>query len=69
MPLKEPAIFDARCVAYPNFETLKDYFRWRQADCHINNLYNTTFWCMVKAGKSNTEVEQVLKDTNSGAKN
>jgi tRNA(His) guanylyltransferase len=66
MELKEPPIFDGRTVSYPNIVTLKDYFRWRQADCHINNLYNTVFWCMVKSGKSNTEVENMLKDTHSG---
>lgn len=67
--MKQIPIFDGRCVVYPNVETLSDYFRWRQADCHINNLYNTTFWCMVKSGKTNTEVENILKDTNSGVKN
>lgn len=67
--LREPPIFDGRCVSYPNLKALKDYFRWRQADCHINNLYNTAFWCMVKGGRSNTEVESILKDTNSGDKN
>lgn len=54
---------------YPNEQTLKDYFRWRQVDCHINNLYNTVFWCMVGKGMENRQVEKILKDTNSGKKN
>lgn len=29
---------------------IRDYFGWRQADCHINNLYNTCFWSLVAAG-------------------
>ncbi|OTF71694.1 tRNA(His) guanylyltransferase-like protein, partial [Euroglyphus maynei] len=41
--MKYPAAFDGRCILYPNERTLLDYLRWRQVDCHINNLYNTTF--------------------------
>lgn len=69
IPLKEIPAFDSRIVVYPNDQTLKDYFRWRQVDCHINNLYNTVFWCMVGKGMENREVEKILKDTNSGKKN
>ena len=69
IPMKEIATFDCRTVLYPNEQCLKDYFRWRQVDCHINNLYNTVFWEMVKTGKSHQEVENILKDTNSGQKN
>lgn len=36
------AYFDARPKEYPNSSAVIDYFRWRQIDCHINNLYNTT---------------------------
>lgn len=68
-PLLELPSFDARLVQYPNLEIVKDYFRWRQVDCHINNLYNTTFWCLVKKGIKNTDVENRLKTTNSGEKN
>lgn len=41
-PRKYDAWFDARPKEYPNYRTVIDYFRWRQIDCHINNLYNTT---------------------------
>jgi len=62
--------FDGRCVPYPKRKILRDYLAWRQADCHINNLYNTTFWNMVlKGGMSNTEAENALKGTLSADKN
>ncbi len=67
--LKVPA-FDARIVCYPNLKVLRDYFSWRQADCHINNLYNTCFWKLVnEAKKSNQEAEAILKTTLSDFKN
>lgn len=46
VPLKYPPSFDGRAVLYPNERTLTDYLRWRQVDCHINNLYNTTFYAL-----------------------
>ena len=62
--------FDGRCVAYPKRKILRDYLAWRQADCHINNLYNTTFWNLVlRGGMSNTEAEEFLKGTLSSDKN
>ena len=62
--------FDGRCVAYPRARILRDYLSWRQADCHINNLYNTTFWNLVlHSGMSGTEAEERLKGTVSGDKN
>lgn len=36
------AWFDAKARKYPDFISVINYFKWRQADCHINNLYNTT---------------------------
>ena len=45
--LEDDPAFDARCVLYPNQEVLLDYLRWRQVDCHINNLYNTTFHALI----------------------
>ncbi|KAI4734190.1 tRNAHis guanylyltransferase [Aureobasidium sp. EXF-12298] len=62
--------FDGRCVLYPKQKILRDYLSWRQADCHVNNLYNTTFWNMVKgnpdtdtSAMSPTEAELALKGT------
>ena len=41
-PKKYDAWFDARPIDYPYCKDVIGYFRWRQIDCHINNLYNTT---------------------------
>lgn len=55
--LKQIPCFDSRAILYPTDENLKDYLCWRQVDCHINNLYNTTFWALIQnGGLSNTEV-------------
>ncbi|KAF2215875.1 hypothetical protein CERZMDRAFT_35128 [Cercospora zeae-maydis SCOH1-5] len=67
--------FDGRCVCYPKKSILRDYLSWRQADCHINNLYNTTFWSLVLKGgedgqgMSGTEAEKMLKGTLASDKN
>lgn len=70
-PLERPfPTFDGRCVCYPKRKILRDYLSWRQADCHINNLYNTTFWNMVqRGGMSQTDAELALKGTVSSDKN
>ncbi|GMM31454.1 tRNA guanylyltransferase [Martiniozyma asiatica (nom. inval.)] len=62
--------FDGRAVVYPNAKVVMDYFKWRQVDCHINNLYNTTFWTLVlKGGMTPTEAENRLIGTLSKDKN
>ncbi|MDI1490248.1 MAG: tRNA-His guanylyltransferase [Ramalina farinacea] len=62
--------FDGRVVLYPSTKNIRDYLSWRQVDCHINNLYNTTFWTLVERGKlSNREAEERLKGTVSADKN
>ena len=62
--------FDARAVLYPTNKNLRDYLSWRQADCHINNLYNTVFWALIqKGGLSNRDAENRLRGTLSGDKN
>mmetsp|Transcript_8624 Transcript_8624/g.13364 ORF Transcript_8624/g.13364 Transcript_8624/m.13364 type:complete len:147 (+) Transcript_8624:158-598(+) len=62
-PLRIPS-FDGRIVLYPSLDDLKAYINWRQVDCHINNLYNTTFWALVnKGGLSNAEAHKRLKGT------
>ncbi|KAF4251943.1 Glucose-responsive transcription factor [Aspergillus fumigatus] len=71
-PLHPPYLpsFDGRAVLYPTTRILRDYMSWRQVDCHINNLYNTTFWTMVqKGGMSNTDAERELQGTVSSDKN
>lgn len=50
-PLSPPLpTFDGRAVQYPSVQNLRDYMCWRQVDCHINNLYNTTFWALIQLG-------------------
>ncbi|XP_044062313.1 probable tRNA(His) guanylyltransferase isoform X3 [Siniperca chuatsi] len=61
-PLLYPPGFDGRVVLYPSNRNLRDYLSWRQADCHINNLYNTVFWTLVqKGGLTTAQAEDRLK--------
>lgn len=63
-PLQYSPAFDARAVLYPNNSCLRDYLSWRQADCHINNMYNTCFWVLVQEGnRSRQEAEEELRGT------
>lgn len=69
-PLVYPPAFDGRAVLYPTDQNLRDYLSWRQADCHINNLFNTTFWALVNQGKlSNNDAMEKLKGTLAKDKN
>jgi len=62
VPLQYAPIFDGRMVIYPTFRILRDYLSWRQVDCHINNLYNTSFWMLVlRGGLSTKEAEERLR--------
>ncbi|XP_060621539.1 probable tRNA(His) guanylyltransferase isoform X4 [Anolis sagrei] len=68
--LKEEQGFDGRVVLYPSDQNLKDYLSWRQADCHINNLYNTVFWSLVqRSGLTPVEAQKRLQGTLAGDKN
>ncbi|KAG9094770.1 tRNA-His guanylyltransferase [Ceratobasidium sp. UAMH 11750] len=67
--LTYPPSFDGRVVLYPGKQEVRDYFAWRQADTHINNLYNTTFWALVQqGGMTAREAETRLKGTLSKGK-
>ncbi|KAH8704380.1 tRNAHis guanylyltransferase-domain-containing protein [Phaeosphaeriaceae sp. PMI808] len=70
-PLTPPLpSFDGRAVCYPSDANLRDYMSWRQVDCHINNLYNTTFWALVQQGGMDPrEAEKKLSGTVSSDKN
>ncbi|RPA83726.1 tRNAHis guanylyltransferase [Ascobolus immersus RN42] len=62
--------FDGRAVVYCTKKEIRDYFSWRQVDCHINNLYNTTFHALMdKGGMSNTDAEARLSGTVAADKN
>ena len=64
VPLEEPPSFDGRLIVYPGTQEIRDYFAWRQADTHINNLYNTIFWALVLQGqKTEREAHDLLKGT------
>ncbi|XP_011187676.1 probable tRNA(His) guanylyltransferase [Zeugodacus cucurbitae] len=68
--LQYPPCFDGRIVLYPSDQNLRDYLSWRQADVHINNLYNTAFWNLVlQSGLTNQEAEAELRGTFSADKN
>ncbi|WVF67913.1 hypothetical protein IAT40_002675 [Kwoniella sp. CBS 6097] len=68
-PLVYPPSFDSRVVLYPGEQEIRDYFGWRQADTHINNLYNTSFWALVKSGQTTAEANKTLQGTDSKDKN
>lgn len=69
-PLVDLPTFDCRLVCYPSEKILQDYFSWRQADCHINNLYNYCFWTLVQKGKMDRKAaEKKLSGTLSDFKN
>ncbi|KAL2210481.1 putative tRNAHis guanylyltransferase [Sarocladium strictum] len=70
-PLASPLpTFDGRAVCYPSIQNLRDYMSWRQVDCHINNLYNTTFWSLIKLGGMDAkEADKTLAGTFSADKN
>ena len=67
--LIEPPTFDGRWIEYPSYKSIRDYISWRQADCHINNQYNYTFWCLVKSGLSHQEAQTKLRGTVTADKN
>ncbi|KAH3789540.1 probable tRNA(His) guanylyltransferase isoform X2 [Dreissena polymorpha] len=68
--MQYPPAFDSRTVLYPSDKNLRDYLSWRQADCHINNLYNTCFWKLIhEKGLTPAESQERLKGTMSSDKN
>eukprot|EP00041_Stephanoeca_diplocostata_P037289 m.1402188 g.1402188 ORF g.1402188 m.1402188 type:complete len:281 (-) comp25009_c0_seq46:118-960(-) len=65
-----PPQFDGRVVCYPSRKNIRDYLSWRQADTHINNMYNTCYWTLVlKGGKTPQEAQKTLEGTFSKDKN
>ncbi|SCN59215.1 tRNAHis guanylyltransferase, putative [Plasmodium chabaudi chabaudi] len=65
-----PPSFDARIIVYPTKDEIKDYFSWRQADCHINTQYNECFWNLVlKSNYTHEEAYKFLLTTQTKDKN
>lgn len=58
------AWFDARPKEYANYRSVINYFRWRQIDCHINNLYNTTLHALT-GRYTRHELIEATQDTNA----
>ncbi|KAI6356948.1 Glucose-responsive transcription factor [Pyricularia grisea] len=70
-PLSPPLpSFDGRAVCFPSVQNLRDYMSWRQVDCHINNLYNTTYWALIQQGNLDPHTaERSLAGTFAADKN
>ncbi|CRH02978.1 tRNAHis guanylyltransferase, putative [Plasmodium relictum] len=65
-----PPSFDARIIIYPSEKEIKDYFSWRQVDCHINTQYNECFWNLIlKDNYTNEEAHKFLLTTQTKDKN
>lgn len=58
--LQYPPSFVGEMMTFPNTKILRDYVSWRQADCHVNNLYNTCFWALVHSGVTLEEAGKKL---------
>ncbi|CAA7409960.1 unnamed protein product [Spirodela intermedia] len=67
--LTYPPAFDGRVICYPRVKLVRDYLKWRQADCHVNNQFNTCFWTLVKSGKKKSEAQKYLAGTQTAEKN
>ncbi|XP_034252335.1 probable tRNA(His) guanylyltransferase [Thrips palmi] len=68
--LMYPPTFDGRVVIYPTDANLRDYLSWRQADVHVNNLYNTAFWMLVlRGGLTNVQAQERLRGSVAAQKN
>jgi tRNA(His) guanylyltransferase len=67
--LRTTPTFDGRIVVYPGVREVRDYLSWRQADCHVNNLFNSCFWLLVQDGVDKREAEKMLQGTLSADKN
>ncbi|KAH0792502.1 tRNA(His) guanylyltransferase [Histomonas meleagridis] len=68
-PLQQAPAFDSRAVLYTTSQNIHDYLSWRQADSHINSLYNYTLCVIMRTGLSGPEATEVLTGTFSPQKN
>ncbi|CAG7721747.1 unnamed protein product [Allacma fusca] len=58
--LQFPPSFDCCIWALQTHQNVRDYFSWRQAECHFENLYNTAYSNLLQDGVSKTDVEKEL---------
>lgn len=68
-PLPCPPAFDSRAVLYPDLSIVRDYLSWRQADTHINCLYNYTLCVLLSDGIAQDVATEMLRGTDSAQKN
>ena len=68
-PLVSLPSFDSRAVLYPSKQIVRDYLSWRQADTHINCLYNYTLCCLLDTGVDPTTATERLRGTFTNDKN
>ncbi|CAH8330933.1 unnamed protein product [Eruca vesicaria subsp. sativa] len=62
--------FTSKVVTCASTEVLQVYLAWRQQDCHAKkNQYENCFWMLVKSGKTISETQEILKDTQKQQKN
>jgi tRNA(His) guanylyltransferase len=63
LPLAAPPSFDARAVLYSHFALVRDYASWRQADAHVNCLYNYTLCVLMRTGIDGPAATDTLRGT------
>jgi tRNA(His) guanylyltransferase len=68
IPLRLLPSFDARAVLYSSFRVVRDYLSWRQADSHINALYNYTLCVLMRTGLDGPTATALLSGTVSDEK-
>jgi tRNA(His) guanylyltransferase len=61
--LAGPPSFDARAVLYSHFGLVRDYVSWRQADAHVNCLYNYTLCVLMRTGIDGPAATEALRGT------
>jgi tRNA(His) guanylyltransferase len=68
-PLQHLPSFDGRVVCYPSDKNIRDYLSWRQADCHINNLFNLVYWTLVHDGETRDAAKTLTSSLDAAGKN
>ncbi|KAL3516400.1 hypothetical protein ACH5RR_023302 [Cinchona calisaya] len=61
--------FKSRVICCATVEVLQTYISWRQRACHVENLYNTCFWMLIKHGKSKKEAKEMMEGTQKQEQN
>ncbi|CAK9137992.1 unnamed protein product [Ilex paraguariensis] len=59
--LRFPPSFQSRVISCASMEVLQSYLAWRQSDCHLENMYNTCLWMLIKSGNTELEAREIVK--------